>query len=632
MSLLAMALLTSCRKEPPSSPRGEFPTERAECADCAYLDEVYRDSNDHPTILGARITNPYSLDNMTAAYRDAYGKDPSRPLSVTHLYVRFSPKDYQQLARLEETNTPLYDYPLDRQLITEGDYYTAPDKQVEDIPEYYAVVPAGYAFPAGIEHIVLERMNIPEDDGAWEDAALRRTGNLWDGQGVRPSAVSDDNLHMEPVPPIPDSDGSQKGGEDDWCKHHPSGLVQVQNELRTKHDYRPVVDAQVVVRRLFKVETLRTDAQGMFKCSKYFRNKYTVVVKFRNELARVARARPWAIHEQFFPIKVNFGTWSALECSHPFRIAHPEVAGTIATSHWCAAITFNGIQEHRAMCTAENIGVPPKDLNIMLSSGRGAGHGNTFMLNKMLKSSITGNAAEVLIPTTLLFFTPVGAAVGLLGIEAFKARSPDIRYGYADDASFLTTDRYCELVYHELSHAGQYSAVGNNWWLNLGIAESRNPGDGFYGSCCTKYAPRIALAEGWAYFMGHYLSDKKWKLESTAFPEQGSFRENKDMEYFADTLGMSSHIFFLEAYEPGRLKDPDRWVPKGLFWDLIDEPSEKSPNSGIVDDVSGFTPSQLYHALRPDVGGIVDFKKRLLEENQNEQHDRVMDLFAQYGY
>src|SRR5207344_1481580 len=132
-----------------------------------------------------------------------------------------------------------------------------------------------------------------------------------------------------------------------------------------------------------------------------------------------------------------------------------------------------------------------KGLNIMLSSKKGSGHGNTYMLNKLLHSSIAYNASEELIPGLLVLWSPIGAGLAFLGMEAFKARSPDIKYGYGGDPKFLTTDRYDELVYHELSHAGQYSQVGNNWWLKLGIAESKNPGTGFYGDCCTHYSFRI---------------------------------------------------------------------------------------------------------------------------------------------
>ena len=621
--LLPLLLLSSCRKDMDVLPAENAGFTNPICYDCEILKRNYQDSFDHPTILGEKFENPYTIYNMTEAYRKVKGGYPKKPLPVTHLYVKFSPKNFRELDRLENEDIDVFDYPLDQELISEGDYYTAPGKNLEDIPDYYSVVSVNYQFPTGISNSIIERMNIPDNEQAWEDEALRRTNNL----GLEQANIHGYPQRDEITQDIPSSSLSRD------CSHHPAGTILVQNKLIDDNNYRPVQQVKVVVRRLFKVESLNTNDNGEFQCKKYFKNKYTVLAKFKNDLARIARMKPWAIHQQFFPIKINFGKWSNLDCQHKFKIATPYSTGTTATSHWCAAITFNGVREHRMMCIEEHVAVPPKDLNIMLSSRKGSGHGNTYMLNKLLKSSVAYDASEALIPGVLLLWSPIGAGVALLGMEAFKVRSPDIKYGYGGDPEYLTTDRYGELVYHELSHASHYSQVGNNWWLKLGIAESKNPGSGFYGDCCTDFSFRIALAEGWAYFMGHYLSDKKWKLKSTSFPEQGNFILGKNFLEFSTQNGMSSHCHFLESYNPRRMGDPDRWIPKGIFYDLCDSDGEKFPDaSQITDEVSGYKVEHIFKAMRPDVESILEFKFRLLEENNDHQHALVLKLFAQYGY
>jgi hypothetical protein len=630
ISLLPVFILSSCRKDMDVYTAENAGLTKPFCYDCEMLKQQYLDSFDHPTILGEKIDNPYTINNMTEAFRRVKGSYPKIPLPVTHLYVKFSPSNYRELDRLEKENIELFDYPLDQKLISEGDYYTAPGKNIEDLPDYYAVVPADYPFPPGLSHVAIEKMHIPDNDQPWEEEALRLTNNL----DMDPA-----NVHGYPfLEEIP----QQKTGHDNPggsntpsanCSHHPAGIIMVQNELTNDYNYRPVQHVKIVVRRLFKVESLYTNDNGEFHCKKYFKNKYTILVKFKNDLATVSRMRPWAIHEQFFPIKINFGKWSNLDCQHEFKITHPAVTGTVATSHWCAATTFNGVREHRMMCMDEKVGVPPKDLNIMLSSKKGSGHGNTYMLNKLLHSSIAYNASEELIPGLLLLWSPISAGLAFLGMEAFKARSPDIKYGYGGEAQYLTTDRYDELVYHELSHASHYSQVGNNWWLKLGIAESKNPGSGFYGDCCTPRSFMIALAEGWAYFMGHYLSDKKWKLKSTSFPEQGNFILGQNFLHFSTQNGMSSHYNFLESYNPERSLDPDRWIPKGLFYDLCDSAEEKFPFANqITDEVSGYKVEYIYKAMKPEIENILDFKYRLLKENNDHQHAAVLKLFAEYGY
>ena len=304
----------------------------------------------------------------------------------------------------------------------------------------------------------------------------------------------------------------------------------------------------------------------------------------------------------------------------------------IFTSQWCAAITQNGILEHREMLLAENVGVPPLDLNIMLSSSKGSGNGNTYMINKMMKTSPVVQSSAVLITSSVALLSPVGAGLSLLAEEVFKVRAPDIKFGYGGSASFLTTDRYCELVYHELSHAAHYASVGNKWWMKLGIAENDNPGEGSYGKCCTVYAPCIALAEGWAYYMGHYLADKKWGNKSTSFPEQGDLLQMKNVVTFNPTANLSSHIIFLEAYQPHKKDDPNAWIPKGLMFDLVDGNTELFRQSGITDDVSGFTNAQLYKALQEDVKDVYEFKYKLLMQNNFHQQSAVNELFKQYGY
>jgi hypothetical protein len=355
------------------------------------------------------------------------------------------------------------------------------------------------------------------------------------------------------------------------------------------------------------------------------------VVKFKNSLARVARMRPWALHEQFFPIKINFGKWDRLSCSHEFRITHPGETVRITTSHWCAAVIHNTIQEYRTFCNTSGIALPPQDLNIMISSKKGSGTGNTYMLNKILLTNPAPAGTEVVLTSVVLFWTPVGAALALTASEAYKARAPDVKYGYGADPSYLTSDRYGELVMHELSHASHYSVVGNDWWLKFGLAESKNAGEGFYGGCCSDYASRIALGEGWAFFIGHMAADWKWGPESTPFPEAGNLATGTNLIYFSNGNGISSHIRFLESFDPFRHADLNYWIPKGMFYDLYDPVVELYPGSNIRDEVSGISIRELFGAMTSDVNGMDAYRIRLLRTNQ-DQGVKIIDLFTQYGY
>ena len=136
--------------------------------------------------------------------------------------------------------------------------------------------------------------------------------------------------------------------------------------------------------------------------------------------------------------------------------------------------------------------------------------------------------------------------------------------------------------------------------------------------------------------MGHYLANKKWGLECTKFPEQGSNISN-----FINTIdfsaggGKSSKENFLEEFNPNRPinLDPNRWLAKGLFFDMMDGGIEPTPQSTIqFDNVSGYTNAQFYNALLNDVNSLQEYRNKLLQQNNNNQQSNVIQLFSQYGY
>ena len=95
--------------------------------------------------------------------------------------------------------------------------------------------------------------------------------------------------------------------------------------------------------------------------------------------------------------------------------------------------------------------------------------------------------------------------------------------------------------------------------------------------------------------------------------------------------GRSSKENFLEDFNPGRIIDPNRWLAKGLFYDMIDGGLE-STTSTIVDNVSGFTNQQFYQALQNDVNSMSDYKAKFLQQNNFSQQTQINELFTEYDY
>ncbi len=131
-----------------------------------------------PTILGYQLTNqPYSLQNMREAYINLYGSNNG--ISETNLYVRFKPASPQQLSVLEDLDIDLYDYPLNYDVVQEGDYYDDGVTPAEEISWLYAIVDINVTPPAGIQYQELERIYVPTL-AAVENEAFRITENLVD--------------------------------------------------------------------------------------------------------------------------------------------------------------------------------------------------------------------------------------------------------------------------------------------------------------------------------------------------------------------------------------------------------------------------------------------------------------------
>jgi hypothetical protein len=321
-----LIFFTNCTKENIIYPeRLTANNQKSVCFDCDLISFNYQDSIDHLTILGGDIKNPYLLSNMKAAYLNVYHKDPANSVHTTHLYMRFNPRNYYELARLEEEDIELFDYPLHRELVYEGDYYIQPGKKIEDIPEYYAVVEKGYLVPSRINASVIDEMYIPDNDPLLENEALKLTNNLRDqDEFIHKIGGFDEIKKLYPDPGESGSDNNYNYTGSQSCGNYPSGKIVVQNDLLTDRSYRPVTNVKVVLKRLFKVEKIYTDDNGVFISKKYFRNKYSIHVKFKNSLAAISRMRPWALHEQFFPVKINFGKWDNIDCRHEFRINHPD--------------------------------------------------------------------------------------------------------------------------------------------------------------------------------------------------------------------------------------------------------------------------------------------------------------------
>ena len=136
-------------------------------------------------VLGDRLENPYTTENISAAIASVYPTRGRVEVEPTHLYVRFLPVDQDEFDLISDLD--LSDHPLDYAIVKDGDYYHDPQIGEDNITWQYAVVPVDYVFP-DVYHELIDECYITENDApersgdgidweAVEREAYRLTGN-----------------------------------------------------------------------------------------------------------------------------------------------------------------------------------------------------------------------------------------------------------------------------------------------------------------------------------------------------------------------------------------------------------------------------------------------------------------------
>jgi len=291
------------------------------------------------TVLGKKLENPYSVENMQKAL-DALKKNNARTkrttsgmnITTTHLYVKFIPKNEEELALLKkDTTLILYSYPLDHEILKHGYYYRDPEVP-SDRPTYqYCAVKVNQELPSGVEHQILAKLFIPDENNGDNtlykkafspesitllvDKALSITNNLPNTSPEKQTAnlkkhslfgrrskwrpagtikVWDENIgtthstkrvfsHWEYYPCSQDNYDYNDYGEDNYNPDRPTTWLTPPSQggcKRAVYRYEPVTTqgsyvgvggVRVRARRWFTTHKGFTDANGNYSCDGRFR-------------------------------------------------------------------------------------------------------------------------------------------------------------------------------------------------------------------------------------------------------------------------------------------------------------------------------------------------------------------------
>jgi len=608
------------------------------------------DSTELPTILVSQRTNPYTLSNMRMAYNNlGYA---ALPVNATNLYVRFLPNSVEQLSTLDSImdvqNLELFDTPMDYDVLQEGDYYQDPSIPDSLVTWQYAVVTTNFQAPTGITYQVLSQIHIPNDDYTALETEGERLASIQDsiicsnsGGGsnvarkINPSFYQecdpgyhwDATLHQcvpdnppppSPPPPAPDV-------------QVPAGLITVtDNNLGT---FPGVRNARLVAKRWFKIERTYTDNNGHFQFTKRFKHKVKINVKFKNSICNIRGIRGVRIWQSLYVINKTIGVFSSTKSTANYNFDRMSNSTSAkGNRYWVAATTINAIQELRDYGTQLGFSLPPTGLNIYITNwGIAEGIASTPLFGKRFIANFPVSFINTMLVGLVADRIPlVGPYLQFFAQVARTRLDMAIDYHRGDMTRF-TSDFIKGTVYHESSHASQYTQAGNSWYTDFvkaELAEIENHPSGDlnpYGDGTTSNSPIIALGEAWGYHIGHFLADQRYGTTASC---QGEQKGGLTFCNFNAT-GLP-HIDVIENFNPLIASDPFHWIPKGLMYDLIDNGEPVSTN--VNDQVFGLTTQQIFAALQNDVTTILQYRARLLQQTNNNQLVQINNLFISYGY
>ena len=623
---------------------------------------------DEPVILGTHLNNPYTISNMQASYYQLYGQSIS--LTPNALYVRFKPTTDDQMMQLtSDDNLELQDYPMDYEVLQDGDYYQDPNISSETVPWLYSVVTPSYTAPTGITYEVIEPLYIPEDDNLlWENMAESRANGATyddtvrvDDRYVYRTDEEADTLVIANRPPTPcdvdpcgfscpgylspecSGNGGEGGGDTSSNSKIPKGKIEVQ-DIRTCMGTTipsnvPLLTARVVCKRWFKIWRGYTSTTGEFTSGRKFNNKVKVIIKTKNQYAKVAKIRGARLWQLYFPVKKLIGVYDQgpmAQVTHVFVKPADASAHSRDLAYWAATTTHNSFIEFRNYAAADGTPPPPDGVNIVVTNW---GFFRGSAATPMWASCGVFNSD---FDTYKDYLRAFGSAVADLSVWQVIHRTCDVFIPYSaslgDYDCRLTSAKLKANCYHEFGHVQHYGQVGCDFWktYRIRIANEQavgNPATRPYGSGNETNAGIVAVGEMWGSFCECVYTDRRYgNGGATGTLANGGFTSNiQGVEWTNDLdIPLNAYLNSLERFDPNLPDDVHRWIPKGLLYDLMDGRNDAS--FPIIDQVNGFTISDCFAALQTDITSIPAFKQRFVSQHLGNQTTQINELFTRYHY
>lgn len=432
-------------------------------------------------VLGDKLENPYTTENVRAAFSAVYPTKSRNEVSTTHLYVRFLPENEQEFDLLESSGLDLVDYPVDYEILVDGDYYHDPSIPEGEITWQYAVVPHDYEFP-DVRYEILDECNITE----YDQPSRASDGIDWEAVEREAFRLSGNEGLLQP--------------ETKGSRANPSGRITIVDDSANGGKPFGVAGVRIRCNSFVKFSNTYTDRDGYYTIPKKFSAKLKYKLVFKNE-------KGFAIG---FNLILQPASASSLG-KGPSTGLNATITKDSDRTLFLRSVVNNAAYDYISRCSEDDMDLtpPPGDLRIWLMSKLDAS--SAVMLHHKV------GVSHSLVKDFL------GVFASLISFFA-----PDVSIGTAEMDSY--SDAY-RAVCHELAHCSHFAQVGKDYWnryVEYILRSYVNTGGMTYGDGTDQYAGYCEVGEMWAYY-----------VESTMYQE----RYGGPMPQFGTGYWFSPQIF-----------------------------------------------------------------------------------------
>ncbi len=625
-----------------------------------------------PTVLGKKIPMYCETDKVKAALADfkklkgisnSSGQlrtDTLYPVVQPNFkYVRFLPKDEDELLQLDEAGLDLTDEPMHFEIEIPGDYYQDPSIPDSSITWMYTVLPIDYQLPTTIQTEVIsnvflfntepEALEPDESEDGYDDdnglpncynnnpyidrgsivpciyskrSKLMQAGYEWlTNQGVDADEFELYLMHQMGYHGD-DYDSTVTNGRK--RKYYPDGFIRVEdNDVRNLF---PVKGIMVKSRNFLKIKRGYTDVNGHFHLDRGYRKKAQIILKWKNRGVATRGIDNWLkVWDLIFPIKHKLGWFYRTDLEN---VRHDYLYNanerTQDAERWSASHYLNSLWEVYEQSPALGTPRPPDKLRVYLVARWFNGSAFTPMFSQVYGRNFPIEEFNQLLQLKL------GRAIRGALKKLLLKNAPDIFIPTFQTINGIrSTENASDLIntcYHETGHAIHFAgaSVGADYWKNntypaYGYNLVAYGGD--YGPKTGPFSPFVAVTEMWGFYYGNTMTVRKYQgigglnaaiIRQTNLDqlENNIPDDNINVQYFTDRSRS--------------------WIPLGMPHDMTDV--GELVLTGVTDNANAYNMQRVFTGMAAGATDVCGYTSLTLAANNNLQATEVTQLLTDYRW